>query len=333
MYCLDCDYVLDGTAKNRCPECGRTFDPGDPLSFRRTLASPFDKILRWLIAQRFVAPFSFIALLWATYFVPGISILALTVLGIGVVVQLERKRWYAALLTVCLSPFVWSGVKGVVDYGLDRGAIRYMGLAHVEFHNIDRKYRCHRVMSGSLGWDGDWFLKHGPYNAGLKMMLIAFGPMNDSYVGPYPTKVDVRAGLRGAVPISVTELQENRLTINGTTVTLTPGFGEYVLNDTRFWWRNYSLLRGLEVPEVRRIEAAFWKNDLVLLRVHAPSSICEGRDPATPPAFVALISRKAGHAFAYYAQGGYNHSLPDARWKSSMSICGTAELMSWWSPF
>ena len=31
--CLGCAYILDYLPENRCPECGRTFDPDDPLTF------------------------------------------------------------------------------------------------------------------------------------------------------------------------------------------------------------------------------------------------------------------------------------------------------------
>src|SRR6266550_8871915 len=31
--CLDCNYSLRGLAIRRCPECGREFDPDQPLSF------------------------------------------------------------------------------------------------------------------------------------------------------------------------------------------------------------------------------------------------------------------------------------------------------------
>lgn len=33
MYCIDCKYQLKGLTENRCPECGREFDPDSPLTF------------------------------------------------------------------------------------------------------------------------------------------------------------------------------------------------------------------------------------------------------------------------------------------------------------
>ena len=31
--CLGCGYLLEGLPENRCPECGREFDPGNPGSY------------------------------------------------------------------------------------------------------------------------------------------------------------------------------------------------------------------------------------------------------------------------------------------------------------
>lgn len=33
MHCLTCDYDLRSLSDNRCPECGRWFDPHDPASY------------------------------------------------------------------------------------------------------------------------------------------------------------------------------------------------------------------------------------------------------------------------------------------------------------
>ncbi|MGD8453869.1 MAG: hypothetical protein PVJ57_18800 [Phycisphaerae bacterium] len=31
--CLDCGYILEGLSDNRCPECGRAFDPAVPKTY------------------------------------------------------------------------------------------------------------------------------------------------------------------------------------------------------------------------------------------------------------------------------------------------------------
>jgi hypothetical protein len=40
MRCLDCGYDLHGLSENRCPECGRGFDPDDPATYARRVVSP-----------------------------------------------------------------------------------------------------------------------------------------------------------------------------------------------------------------------------------------------------------------------------------------------------
>lgn len=46
MYCRQCGYHLAGLSENRCPECGRTFDQGNPRTFA---GRPYGWLLwRWL---------------------------------------------------------------------------------------------------------------------------------------------------------------------------------------------------------------------------------------------------------------------------------------------
>lgn len=40
MYCRECSYVLDALPENRCPECGKSFDPQNPGTFRRAAVVP-----------------------------------------------------------------------------------------------------------------------------------------------------------------------------------------------------------------------------------------------------------------------------------------------------
>src|SRR5437879_5966285 len=51
--CWDCNYLLYGLQENRCPECGRKFDPNDNATFNTglPLSSTSKKLLkpvRWL---------------------------------------------------------------------------------------------------------------------------------------------------------------------------------------------------------------------------------------------------------------------------------------------
>ena len=40
MFCLACNYPLDGLTGRYCPECGQPFDPDDASTFQRGLPSP-----------------------------------------------------------------------------------------------------------------------------------------------------------------------------------------------------------------------------------------------------------------------------------------------------
>jgi hypothetical protein len=54
MYCLSCGYMLVRLPGNRCPECGREFDPTDVRTFRRYLTRQHRRTLvllaYWLAA-------------------------------------------------------------------------------------------------------------------------------------------------------------------------------------------------------------------------------------------------------------------------------------------
>ncbi len=40
MLCLECGYLLHDASASQCPECGREYDPDEPMSFRRALMDP-----------------------------------------------------------------------------------------------------------------------------------------------------------------------------------------------------------------------------------------------------------------------------------------------------
>jgi len=51
MRCLSCKYDLRNLSENRCPECGRVFDPNDPLTFLPDAGDrrPIGWIMIWLL--------------------------------------------------------------------------------------------------------------------------------------------------------------------------------------------------------------------------------------------------------------------------------------------
>ncbi|MDM8005830.1 MAG: hypothetical protein QUV05_06730 [Phycisphaerae bacterium] len=53
MYCRGCWYALDGVAEDRCPECGRPFNPADRRTYRTKSRREWWSSLR----RRFTAAF------------------------------------------------------------------------------------------------------------------------------------------------------------------------------------------------------------------------------------------------------------------------------------
>ena len=46
-FCLACGYPLNNLPANRCPECGRAFDPADPRTM--SIGAPLRCWQRWLL--------------------------------------------------------------------------------------------------------------------------------------------------------------------------------------------------------------------------------------------------------------------------------------------
>lgn len=71
MRCLQCDYDLNGLTEHRCPECGRGFDPENPVTFLDT---------RW-IEEQLTPPLRFS--IYAACF-PIVVVVALILLTIAI---------------------------------------------------------------------------------------------------------------------------------------------------------------------------------------------------------------------------------------------------------
>ncbi len=52
MHCMGCHYPLDGLQEHRCPECGRPFNPAQPLSFYRPRQLTGPRVRIWHLRDR-----------------------------------------------------------------------------------------------------------------------------------------------------------------------------------------------------------------------------------------------------------------------------------------
>lgn len=102
--CLDCKYPLRGLTGNRCPECGREFDPGDPntMYFRRVPGRVTSFLLRPPGWPMHAAAALTAVLLLVSVSVPGtiLPLLMLVILSSLVLAGLWVVRYAAALRLV-----------------------------------------------------------------------------------------------------------------------------------------------------------------------------------------------------------------------------------------
>ncbi len=130
MYCRKCGYQLVGLSENRCPECGRVFDPGDGRTFlQRPKAWHARRRRRWVIG-----------ILLCLLLLPG--------LGLGFLyVQWRIEQWAVTRIThlggtVAVnrtgSPRLQRALGSRLDFLLDRvGSVRLRGPAVT---NTDMRY-------------------------------------------------------------------------------------------------------------------------------------------------------------------------------------------------
>ncbi|MCE9580985.1 MAG: hypothetical protein K8T20_00560 [Planctomycetes bacterium] len=110
----------------------------------------------------------------------------------------HRRGWW---LTLVLSPLLglpaWGFAKACVGYVRGDAALMMVGLPSDEARNLNPDLRCAKRTTGCVvcGWEP--FANAGN-NVALRGLIHTFGPMKGSYVGPYPTREEAAAALRGA---------------------------------------------------------------------------------------------------------------------------------------
>ena len=103
MFCLRCLYILDGLTGDRCPECGRGFDPSNPRTFSNHGSLRYQlRIRRWVLligvaAGLFVGILSTIT--WGS-FNESWSSLVIVLNGPSMLLANEASNWVAMIILV-----------------------------------------------------------------------------------------------------------------------------------------------------------------------------------------------------------------------------------------
>jgi hypothetical protein len=204
-FCLDCRYVLNALPEDRCPECGRPFDPQVPSTYA-TSPRRFDA--RPLLP---IVPVLLLLGQWLLY--PGCSphpleYVLLLATALLLVVGPRGVR-LAAVLSLALAPAVLSFGRGAAGYVLGTAKL-HPATEMSEIELVDRASRLPRRARSQCAVananDRDVV-----YDCTLKMLSALFGPMRGAYTGEYPTLDECHAALASGVTLRCRDVSADRI--------------------------------------------------------------------------------------------------------------------------
>ena len=155
-------------------------------------------------------------------------------------------------------------------------------------------------------------MRNRPYNAVVIALHGRFGPMQGSYVGPYPNRGAALGALKSAAVIEVEDLNSDRVSVGGRTIALDRGVGSRLLGRT--YLRGFDKSDAEDVAEVEAmcgvVTAAVYMEQCLILRVpeYYPP---EG---GIQPALIVLIDADKGRPFAYFTEGNVSLRFPPVTW-------------------
>ena len=285
IFCRICGYCLAGASQPRCSECGEAFNPNDPRTFR---TGP--RRLRW--PKRFLtSPLTALSFLWLFTCLAGELEIYLSVLTLAVGWLAAWKRWRGALLVALANPLIFLALVVGLHYFVGHPSThgQYIGSAR-EFASIDPRTRtpkshyvgCQRGLSD---WYAIWLADRI-----LRGFVTLFGPVRDTYLGPFPTHAQAFAAIRSAASVSLSEAAYDRIQVGQRTYHLSPGIGPQILS----WPRCYLPL-DLD-HDTRQITAVESPPGVLIVAVPALDVDGDTRIGMR----LALIDPRCGRVFAYY---------------------------------
>ena len=163
-----------------------------------------------------------------------------------------------------------------------------------------------------MSYGFEWIID-GSYNSAVRVLVLFLGPMEGSYIGPYPTKTEAIAALSQSSRISISELATDLVVIGDLTLTLDGGVGKDILGGTarRGFYEHPDMLADIE-SENGPATASVYRKTCLILRL--PRLFLGIEADSGPDALLVLIDTEAGRPFAFYNEGPYHHLATPARW-------------------
>ena len=311
IYCRTCGYHLDFAPENCCSECGTVFDPENADTYDINPSAYLYRLWRRRVATVWV----FVPLVWLIYYL-NLNGFGVLVLIAGFCLLIYEKRWSTIGATAILSPVTLFFSYGINDYWQETAYLRFRGFPTNESINVHPVFRCRQMTGGCVVRGGEG-LQDASYNAGLCLMISLFGPMDGSYVGPYPSKREAIAILVNGQIIPVQQIFDDEIKVSGSTVRLRNGLGKQLLAQTEWSF----LLTPMDedyikenFPKTGPIKGSLFQNTCLVLRI--PSSIEADCETAEQPCTtIALIDTVTGKLFACYGETGRESTKMLTRWK------------------
>jgi hypothetical protein len=253
-----------------------------------------------------------VPLIWLLFPIPTLDLLIAPLALGGVVVNATRRAWISSVLIVVLSPFTLFFLLGIHDYSDGTARLRSMGMAGLKHWSLDSTYRCPRMTGGCVSHGGDW-MRDEPYNAAVKVMILTFGPMAGSYVGPYPTQQEASEALKQGNELQAADIDADRILLGNAPVSLASGVGRGLLIGTE--WASTSTDAHWAArlsEELGPIIGSTYQGGCVVLRIPMRWSGSAGTQPARA-AVIVLIDASSGWPFAFYTDGQCYYR-PRVRW-------------------
>jgi hypothetical protein len=204
-------------------------------------------------------------------------------------------------MVIALSPMTLHFASGVSSYWKGEAAIFFTGYPSCDSRNIDPTLRCQHSSTGCCVYGGE-FIANASNNAGVRLMILLFGPMKGSYLGPYPTKEEALRVASSGTPVDVAELARGNVPLNGRAVGLAATAVTEFLVQTEWSIALYDgSANGEDLRELGPITASVFEKTCLILRI--PTRLhCRDLDQVC--AGLALFDTVTGKMFAWYREDG-----------------------------